>query len=116
MAQWMGQFTGRTHESKIKDIECSLSKAIKALKSANESNRAAKQKTVLKLCKRLHSARHKAIKARISRISETRSLEFDSKKTQNLIEREKQLVEGGVGEILKEFKLPDLVDIDKLDT
>ena len=113
MAQWMGQFTGRTHESKVKEIEESLSKAIEAFRAADESSREAKQKSVMKLCERLLSARHKAIKARISKLSETRSLDNDSKKTQNLVEREQKLTEGGVEEILIEFKIQDFIHINK---
>ena len=109
MAQWMGQFTGRTHESKIKDIEDSLVSAIEALKVADEANIDAKRKSVVKLCERLLSARHKAVKARISKISETRSMENDSKKTQSLVQREKELREHGIESILVEYKIQELV-------
>ena len=49
MAQWMGQFTGRTHESKIKDIEETLLKAIESLKTADETNINTKRKSVINL-------------------------------------------------------------------
>ena len=55
------------------------------------------------------SARHKALKARISKISEKRSLESGSKKTQNLIEREKELIENGIVGIFVEYKIQDIV-------
>jgi len=109
MAQWMGQFSGRTHESKIKDIEETLLTAIESLKSADETNIDTKRKTVIKLCERLMSARHKALKARISKISETLSLKGDSKNIQNLIEREKKSKENGIAGIFAEYKIQDLV-------
>ncbi len=109
MAQWMGQFSGRTHESKIKDIEETLLNAIESLKVADETNINTKRKSVIKLCERLMSARHKALKARISKISETRSLESDSNKTQNLIKREKELGVNGIAGIFAEYKIHDLV-------
>jgi len=110
MAQWMGQFTGRTHESKVKELERTLEKAIEALKEASSDNFNAKRKSVLKVSARLLAARHKAIKARISKISETRSLENDSSKTRNLIQREKEINTNGVEMILKEYEIQDLVN------
>ncbi len=49
MAQWMGQFTGRTHESKVKEIEESLTKAVNAPKSATEESYDQKAKAVVHL-------------------------------------------------------------------
>ncbi len=110
MAQWMGQYTGRTHESKIKYIEETLFVAIQSLRTADEASIAKKRKSVIKLCERLLTARLKAIRARISKISETRSFESDSKKTQNLVHREEQLREKGVAEIFKEYEIQDIVE------
>jgi len=111
MAQWMGQYTGRTHESKVKDIEETLLKAIEALKTVDENNLEAKEKSVIHLCERLLSARLKAVKARISKLSETLSFDNDSRKTQNLIKREKHLEDSGLKDIFIEFKIQYLVKI-----
>ncbi len=109
MAQWAGQYTGRTHESKIKDIEDTLLIAINSLKNADETTIGEKRKSVVKLCERLLSARHKAIKARISKITETRSFETDDKKTTSLRKKEKQLKEKGIDGIIQEFEITELV-------
>ena len=111
MAQWMGQYSGRTHESKVQELENSLSKAIEALRTSEISEVDKKQKSVLKLCERLLTARHKEIKARISKLSETRSFDDDPKKTQNLVEKEQKLLDGGVKAILVEFKIEDLFNV-----
>lgn len=111
MAQWMGQFTGRTHESKIKDIEETLSIAIEALKVGDKENLLQKQKSVIRLCERLLYARLKTLNARISKLSETQSLDNDFKKTQNLIKREKEMREKGVNGIFVEFKIQNLLNL-----
>ena len=102
MAQWMGQFTGNTHESKIKDIEETLLTAIEALKLADEKLFKQKQKSVTHLCERLLSARLKALSARISKLP----------KSQNLIKREKEMREKGINGIFVEFKIENLVKPD----
>jgi len=62
MAQWARQYTGRTHESKVRDLEEALMTSIRALRAADEEHFSEKEKSVVQLCERLLSARIKAIK------------------------------------------------------
>jgi len=111
MAQWMGQYSGRTHESKVKKIESSLKKAIESLLLIEGPDKKNKEKEVLKLCKKLKSARHKAVKARIDKLS-IPSQEHVSK-LQALKTSEKSLEEDGLNDILLEFELQNLIEQDQ---
>jgi hypothetical protein len=102
MAQWMGQYTGRNHASKVKRKEDSLRKAVISLKLANEDEKMSKEKAVRKLAKSLLSSRLKMIRARISVLKEPQQSE-PLKKTQQLRRKEQELVGKGVNGILKEF-------------
>jgi hypothetical protein len=70
MAQWTGQFSGSTHETKVQDIQNSLRQAIKILEAASEVDRAGKLKSIRRLSERLLAARLKALRARISALTE----------------------------------------------
>ena len=108
MAQWNGQYTGRTHESKIKEIESSLVKAIESYRQVGESEKNTQEKTVLKLCEKLNNARHKAIKARINKLSVPSSHHLND--LEALRSKEKAMEKGDLRSILLEFKLHEILD------
>jgi len=107
MAQWMGQFSGRTHETKVQDIEVSLQKAVKALEGTSENDRKRKAKAVRRLSERLLLSRLKMLRARISVMTETMQKEELSKRVNRLKLKEQGLIEQSVEGILREFHALD---------
>jgi len=107
MAQWMKQFSGHTHETKIQDIEVSLQKAVKALESTFGNERKRKTKAVRHLAERLQRSRLKMLRARISALTETMQPEELSKRIKQLKLKEHKLIEQGVAGILREFHVLD---------
>jgi len=107
MAQWTGQFSGFTHETKVQDTEISLREAVatfKALPEAERAERAGKMKAVRHLAERLLAVRRKALRARISALTEPGTKErLDSKQASHLRAREQELQAQGIDEILREF-------------
>ncbi|HVU00883.1 MAG TPA: hypothetical protein VHE30_03995 [Polyangiaceae bacterium] len=65
MAQWLGQFSGRTHATAVRDAEQLLRHAVAALVTAPPADRARKAKAIRALAKRIYAARVRYIKARI---------------------------------------------------
>lgn len=108
MAQWLGQFSGHTHATKVEDAEESLRHAVTVFHTAEASDRNRKAKAVRRLAQRLLSARMKLLKARI--VALTPSLD-DPQKNYSGIDalrtREEQLRIEGVKGILAEFDALD---------
>jgi len=104
MAQWTGQFSGFTHETKVQDSEISLREAVATLKALPEAERAGKMKAVRHLAERLLAVRRKALRARTSALTEPGTKEsLDSKQASHLRAREQELQAQGIDEILREF-------------
>ena len=73
MAQWRGQFSGRTHETRVKGAEVALKHAVEELHAASEPREREKTaKNVRHLATKLLQARLRAFKARLARASEPR--------------------------------------------
>lgn len=70
MAQWLGQFTGRTHATAVMDAEQLLRHAVEQLRVAPVDARQRKAKAVRALAKRVHSARVRFLKASIQAASD----------------------------------------------
>lgn len=101
MAQWMGQFSGRTHESRVKDAEVNLRRGID---SGHEP------KNVSSLAEKLLAARVRQRKARLSRMRELTTGDSPEEKAQAIVSIEQNLREieaGGVAAILREFGIAD---------
>jgi hypothetical protein len=105
MAQWTGQFSGFTHETKVQDIEHSLRQAIMTYKALPEAERAGKLKAIRNLSERLLSVRLKALRARISALTEPGSKSLDDTKAAHLRTREQELQAQSADDILREFEL-----------
>jgi hypothetical protein len=104
MAQWRGQFTGLTHETKVADAEDSLRTAVAALRAAEPNALPAKVKAVRRLAARLLAVRLKALKAR--RVLATPLIE-PSTRYDLLVQEEAATRTAGVDAILVEFGAPD---------
>jgi hypothetical protein len=64
VAQWLGQFSGRTYETRVQDVEDTLKHAVLAFcESSPADDREAKAKNVRNLAKRLLQARLRHLRA-----------------------------------------------------
>ncbi len=108
MAQWLGQFSGHTHASKVEDAEEALRHAVTVFRAAGWGDRARKAKSVQGLAERLLSARLKLLKARIAAlepVAEGREQNADG--IEAVRTREAQTRADGVNGILAEFGAQD---------
>lgn len=107
MAQWVGQFSGRTHETRVQDAEDALRHAVLAFRESSPTDvREAKAKNVRHLAKRLLQARLRLLKGRIAQASEPRMTGQASAWSDGvdaLRAREISTRTGGVNGILVEF-------------
>jgi hypothetical protein len=105
MAQWMGQFSGHTHGTKVDDIEESLRKAVAAMGASRGVDRDRKVDAVRHLAERLLRARVKLLRARIASAAELKykNGRASSGKVPHLRSRARELETQGVDGILKEF-------------
>ncbi len=99
MAQWQGQFSGFTHETKVQDLENSLRQAVRsAAQTRDDLN---KRKAIWHLGERLLAARLRTLRARESALR--RPIVERDAAVQKLRTRRSELEQGGVKGILSEF-------------
>jgi hypothetical protein len=104
VAQWLGQFSGHTHATKVEDAEEALRHAVAAFRAAGAGDRDRKAKSVRTLSARLLSARLKLLKARLAAlepVAEGREQSADG--IEALRAREAQTRADEVNGILAEF-------------
>ena len=99
MAQWQGQFSGRTHATKVRRLERTLAVAVSALKAASDNERGKKLKAVRTIATRLLSARLHMMRSRISVAREKQ----EESSVATLRSREETARVTGVEAILREF-------------
>lgn len=111
MAQWLGQFSGHTHETKVEDSEELLRHAVKVFHAVDSNlERAKKAKVVHRLAKRLLTARLKLAKARIAAATDVQSGVALAKRENEIASLERKyavVCEGGLEAILREFSVHD---------
>ena len=116
MAQWLGQFSGRTHGTRVQDAEDALRHAVQAFHEvAAPQERERKVKNVRHLAKRLLQARLRLLKARLVRAREPRLTDLASRWTDGadaVQAREMTTRAAGVNAILVEFGVEELVRSD----
>lgn len=100
MAQWQGQFSGKTHETKAEDIEASLRHAAQAYRTTSDSDLAKKWKALIHLAERLLAARLKVLRARLSMLTERGS---EDSEIVSLRHFEQQLQAQNAEDVLREF-------------
>jgi hypothetical protein len=106
VAQWWGQFSGRTHETRLQDVEDALKLAVVAFRESAGGEREHQARNVRKLAKRVLSARLRVLRSRIVRASEPRMTGEASAWTDGveaLRAREVEARGDGVNGILAEF-------------
>jgi hypothetical protein len=104
VAQWRGQFSGLTHDTKVEDAEDTLRTAVAAFRAAGPEAAPAKAKAVRRLTARLLTARLKALKARRAAATPVNgpSIRFEQ-----LVQQEAAMRAAGVDAILAEFGAAD---------
>ncbi|MCB9566025.1 MAG: hypothetical protein H6710_02185 [Myxococcales bacterium] len=100
MAQWAGQYTGRTHRSAAADAEALLRRAIEAFRGATDEERRRKAKALVRLAERLRVVRRRLLRARADDDATLRGATGASDEVRRLDER-------GVAGILEEFAALD---------
>lgn len=111
MAQWLGQFTGRTHATKVEDVEDSLRHAIASFRTADSDDRRQKSKSVRMIAERLLTARLKALDAKLAELKPAaEEHEQNAKKIQYLRAKESKARNEGVAGILREFRALDAIE------
>ena len=117
MAQWVGQESGNTHDTRVQDAECALAHAVDVLRSAPSPKDQKALKSVVPLAERVLSARTRRLKARLSELrrSYVRSREEQQtlKTMASFQARLDDLQSSGVAGILAEFGVGDLTFVPK---
>ena len=108
MAQWAGQFSGRTHATRAAGMEGTLRLAVAAYRAADtEDARHRKAKAVRNLAAKLLTARLKLLKARIADLRPVAAGKGAGNEFEALQQREATTRAEGVNGILAEFGAPD---------
>ncbi len=110
MAQWLGQFSGHTHATKVEDAEDALRHAVAAFRAAGPDDRGRKAKSVRNLAERLLTARLKLLKARLAALEPAaEGREQNSEGIESLLARAARTRTEGVDGILAEFGSLDVL-------
>ena len=108
MAQWLGQFSGHTHATRVEDVEATLRHAVAVFRAASsEEARKRTAESVRNLAARLLSARLKLLKARIAALQPVADESKQCAGIEALQERAARTRADGVNGILIEFGAPD---------
>lgn len=100
MAQWRGQFTWLTHQTKLEDAEAVLRRAVVAFRGAPPADVAAKAKAVRQVAERVLNLRLKLLKAR--RAAQP-PVDNSSPHAEELLAPERAVLSAGLAGILSEF-------------
>ena len=100
MAQWMGQFSGLSHWSKLADAEATLRTAVAAFRSAAPTHAASKAKAVRRLAARV-------LNLRVKKIAALRNQRGPVADTERARAEESATLAAGVASILAEFGAAD---------
>jgi len=110
MAQWRGQFSGRTHGTLVEGLESSLRAMIESYRLlSTEAERASRLAALHAAAARVHHARVKCLKARlVAAESAALSAQLRDKRAREIVSlrrRLKRLEEAGPEATLAEFGL-----------
>lgn len=112
MAQWLGQFSGHTHATRVEETEVALRHTVAVFCAAvSRKAQVTKAKAVRMLANRLLSARLRLLKAQIAK-REPGSVEAEKQSggSESLRQREAKLRAEGLLGILVEFGAQDAVE------
>lgn len=103
MAQWLGQFSGKTHETKVAALEDALRTAIRAWQASEESQKPEKEQAVRRLAFRVQRARLKSWQAKLARLMEPSVSPPSPTAYSSLLKKIEQAEADGGESILEEF-------------
>jgi hypothetical protein len=106
MAQWLGQFTGRTHRTAVSDAERLLEHAVTAFNNTSPADRAKKARAVRALAKRLLAVRTRFLRAGIAAATDHATAEVVEEQALQLAKLDDMLAavtRGGVEAIIREL-------------
>ncbi len=105
MAQWLGQYTGLTHATRVLDAEQALRHAIEVLRVKSAIDERTRQKKIVrKLAKRVLSARTRLVRANLAAMGK------HAEGADKLRRKESELAQLGEAGILAEFGAADVAD------
>jgi hypothetical protein len=109
VAQWLGQFSGHTHATRVEDAEETLRHAVAAFRAAaSDDVRRRKARSVRNLAERLLSARLKLLKARLTALEPVaEDRQPSAEEIESLREREARTRAEGLSGIVAEFGAAD---------
>lgn len=107
MAQWRGQFTWLTHQTKLEDAEAVLRRAVVAFRGALPAEAAGKAKAVRHLAERVLNLRVKLLRAR--RAAQP-PVDNSSPYAEELMAPERAVLSAGLAGILSEFGAADVME------
>jgi hypothetical protein len=111
VAQWLGQFSGRTHATRVEDAEETLKAAIGSFHDCCGEERARRAKALRKMAARVLRARLQYLKASLvaaQRVPTAEALAKHTTQLEHLRSAQDATVEGGLGAILSEFGVGEL--------
>jgi len=111
VAQWLGQFSGHTHATRVEDAEAALRHAVAVFRAAGSPKaKESKARAVRNLAMRLLSARLRLLKARIAAAEPLAAERAEqSSGIESLQQREANLRAEGLQGILAEFGAEDAI-------
>lgn len=109
MAQWLGQFSGLTHATRVEDAERTLEAAVASFLACSAEERARRVKALRKMAARVLRARLQYLKAGLAAAQQIPTAEALAKRAtqiEHLRAAQEAAVTGGVDAILDELGVP----------
>ena len=109
MAQWLGQFSGNTHATRVADIEDAMRHAVAALRTAKGTDAAvSKAKAARRLAEQLFAARIRLLEVRLDAATPLTSEQSEARPhLDKLRSRIVAMQAEGVRRVLEEFEISD---------
>jgi len=134
MAQWLGQFTGNSHATRVREAQEALRVGIEAVRKATlDEDRARKAKAMRRLAETVLEKRHRFLKARITairadervdagsrphiekderprtRAKSDRAAAEKAKTLETLVRQQREVEASSVADVLREFDAVELL-------
>ena len=105
MAQWIGQYTGKTHRTKVLRIEGTLARATESYATCHESEQKDKRRALMGVIQRLFDVKMKMLRAEVEELTEARPSEEYPKRAFRTMDEIQNLEEKGWFAIVNEYDI-----------